>query len=69
MTPRERHVLGPADQPCDLCGHRKVVLIESRNVRQLRHRFNPSWDPEVRVTKACSHCGARAIAVNIATAS
>ncbi len=61
MTPRERHHLGPAGQPCSICGRPDVVLVESRNVRRLRDRFNSSWDPRVRVTAACNHCGARSV--------
>lgn len=59
MKLRERHVVGQADHPCLLCGHSEVVVIESRNVRSFRDRLNPSWDPHVRVTEACSKCGAR----------
>jgi len=61
VKPRERHVLGPTGHPCSLCGHSDVVLIESRNVRLFRDRLNPSWDPHVRLTEACSQCGARSL--------
>lgn len=56
---RERHVLGPAGHPCLLCGHAEVFVIESRNVRRLRDRLSPSWDPRIRVTESCNKCGAR----------
>ncbi|MGY1752161.1 hypothetical protein [Blastococcus sp. SYSU D01042] len=63
MKTRERRVLGPADHPCVLCGKTDVVVIESRKVRHLRDRLNPSWDPHVRVTEACGTCGARSFVV------
>lgn len=69
MTPRERHLLGPAGRPCSLCGESEVVLVESRNVRRLRDRFSPSWDPRVRLTEACNHCGARAVVAEPQVAS
>ncbi|MGY1846803.1 MULTISPECIES: hypothetical protein [unclassified Blastococcus] len=33
--------------------------MESRNVRRLRNRLNPAWDPHARLFESCSYCGAR----------
>ncbi|MGY1624165.1 hypothetical protein ACI789_18360 [Geodermatophilus sp. SYSU D00965] len=60
MTRRTRIVLGLADHSCTLCGKGVPELVESRNVRRLRDRLNPAWDPAVRHTEVCRVCGARA---------
>ncbi len=69
MTPRERHVLGPAGRPCSLCGGSDLVLVESRNVRRVRDRFNSMWEPRVRITETCPQCGARSVIEDRAAAS
>lgn len=52
-----------------MCGRSELVVIESRNVRRLRDRLSTAWDPRVRVTEFCNHCGARMVVAERAIAS
>ena len=56
---RERKSIGRTGTTCPLCGHRGLVLTESRFVRRGAAWLRPGFDADARLYELCRECGAK----------